>query len=150
MAPSLALGIALGRIGCFLNGCCYGAISRNWGISFPARDNPPVFAQQVSDGLIQQQAICSLPVIPAQLYAAVHGLLIFLILIVLERKKRFPGFQFWVLVLFYSFGRFFIEAFRYYDQPYMIGSLTISQIISLALFAGACAVLIARSKNARN
>ncbi|MCU0651175.1 MAG: prolipoprotein diacylglyceryl transferase [Candidatus Omnitrophica bacterium] len=150
MAPSVALGIALGRIGCFLNGCCYGIISQRWGLSFPARDNPPVFAQQIADGLIQPQAVCSLPVIPAQLYAALHGLLIFAILIILERKKRFAGFQFWVLVLLYSLGRFFIESFRYYERPYMAGSLTISQIISVVLFSASAFVLIARSKNARN
>ncbi len=150
MAPSLALGIALGRIGCFLNGCCYGTLSDRWGMAFPCRDNPPVFAQQVADGLIASTAACSLPVIPAQLYSALHGLLIFVVLLAVERFKRFDGFQFWVLVLLYSAGRFFIEAFRYYEQAFMIGPLTVSQIISAALFIIAIAVLITRSKHARS
>jgi phosphatidylglycerol---prolipoprotein diacylglyceryl transferase len=148
MAPSVALGIALGRIGCFLNGCCYGALSGRWGIAFPSRDNPPVFAQQVADGLIQSSAACSLPVLPAQLYAAVHGLVIFGALLFLERYQRFDGFLFWVLVLLYSAGRFFIDGVRYYEPAYMIGFLTVSQVISIGLFIIAMSVLIVRSKHA--
>jgi len=148
MAPSVALGIALGRVGCFLNGCCYGARSDRWGMVFPGRDNPPVFAQQVADGLISSSAACSLPVLPAQLYSALHGFIIFIILLALERHKRFDGFLFWVLVLLYSSGRFFIEGVRYYEQAYMIGLLTVSQVISAGLFIIAMSVLIVRSKHA--
>jgi phosphatidylglycerol:prolipoprotein diacylglycerol transferase len=148
MAPSVALGIALGRIGCFLNGCCYGRVSETWGVSFPGRDNPPAFAQQVVDGLIPSSAVCSLPVLPAQLYSALHGLLIFAALLILEKYKRFDGFLFWMTVLLYSAGRFFIEGIRYYETSFMIGSFTVSQIISAALFITAVWVLIVRSKHA--
>ena len=148
MAPSVALGIALGRIGCFLNGCCYGALSKQWGISFPGKDNPPVFAQQVADGLISPAAACSLPVLPVQLYFALHGLIIFAVLLFMERYKRFDGFIFWILVILYSAGRFFIEGIRYYEPAYIIGGLTVSQVISAGLFILAISVLIARSKHA--
>jgi phosphatidylglycerol:prolipoprotein diacylglycerol transferase len=148
ISPSAALGIALGRIGCFLNGCCYGRVSEAWGVSFPARDNPPAFAQQVADGLIPSYAVCSLPVLPAQLYAALHGLLIFAALLALEKYKKFDGFLFWVFVLLYGLGRFFIESIRYYETSFMIGSFTVSQVISAALFVSALWVLIARSKHA--
>jgi phosphatidylglycerol---prolipoprotein diacylglyceryl transferase len=148
MAPSVALGIALGRLGCFLNGCCYGALSDRWGVSFPGADNPPVFAQQVADGLISSSAVCSLPVLPAQLYSALHGFIIFAALLVLEKYKRFDGFLFWVMVFLYSVGRFFIESIRYYEQVYMIGPLTVSQVISLGLVIISISVLIVRSKYA--
>jgi len=146
ISPSFALGIALGRIGCFLNGCCYGALSWRWGVCFPAHDNPPVFAQQVADGLIPASSLWSLPVLPAQLYAAVHGLLIFAVLLFLERYKKYDGFLLWVLVLLYSAGRFFIEGVRYYEQNFMFGAITVSQAISLVLFIIAAAVLAARSR----
>lgn len=133
MAPALALGIAIGRIGCFLNGCCYGKISREWGVCFPARGNPPAFAQQVADGLIPAGAEYSLPVIPAQLYSCLAGLLIFLVILVLEKKKRFDGFIFWVFILLYSASRFVIEIFRYYEPNFVFAGMTISQIISIAL-----------------
>ncbi len=134
LSPALALGEALGRIGCFLNGCCYGLISENWGVSFPAKDNPPAFAQQVFDGLISPAARCSLPVIPTQIYSALAGLAIFFIILALEKKKRSDGFIFWVYILLYSLFRFVIEGFRYYEKNFFVlGNLTISQAISLAL-----------------
>lgn len=134
LSPALALGIALGRIGCFLNGCCYGLISEKWGVSFPARDNPPAFAQQAFDGLIQPTAKCSLPVIPTQIYSALAALVIFFILLALEKKKNFNGFLFWVFILLYSLSRFVIEGFRYYEKNFFVfGSLTISQAISIIL-----------------
>ncbi|MFH1397997.1 MAG: prolipoprotein diacylglyceryl transferase [Candidatus Omnitrophota bacterium] len=134
LSPALALGEAVGRIGCFLNGCCYGLISEKWGVSFPARDNPPAFAQQVFDGIIALTAKSSLPVIPTQIYSALAGLVIFFILLALEKKKRFNGFIFWVFILLYSLFRFMIEGFRYYENNFFVlNNLTISQIISLVL-----------------
>lgn len=145
ISPSFAIGIALGRIGCFLNGCCYGHVSQRWGISFPAKDNPPVFAQQISEGLIPASASCSLPVIPVQLYAVLHGIIIFAVLMVMEKHKKFDGFLFWIMVLLYGAGRFFIESARYYDRNFMLGSASLSQAISVVLFIVSAAVLAARS-----
>src|SRR5258708_2681776 len=48
IAPSVALGIALGRVGCFLNGCCYGDVcdpaTVPWAVRFPA-ESPPWYDQ---------------------------------------------------------------------------------------------------------
>jgi phosphatidylglycerol:prolipoprotein diacylglycerol transferase len=134
LAPSLSLGIAIGRIGCFLNGCCWGKISYKWGVSFPFKDNPPAFAQQVFDGLISQDALCSLPVLPTQLYESLACLGIFAILLWLGRARRFDGFLFWVFILLYSGFRFMIEYLRYYDTNFIFGIFTVSQIISVILF----------------
>ena len=141
LAPSVALGIAIGRIGCFLNGCCWGKISYKWGISFAFKDNPPAYAQQVFDGLISKDALCSLPVIPTQLYESGACLIIFFILLFAEKYKRFDGFLFWMFILFYSAFRFAIEYFRYYDTNFIYGIFTVSQIISIALFILALVVL---------
>jgi phosphatidylglycerol---prolipoprotein diacylglyceryl transferase len=141
LAPSLALGIAIGRIGCFLNGCCWGKVSYKWGVSFPLKDNPPAYAEQVYAGLISPEAVCSLPVIPTQLYESLACLAIFLLLVWVDRFKRFDGFLFWIFILLYSAFRFFIEYFRYYEPNFIFGAFTVSQIISLILFAGALTAL---------
>ncbi len=133
MSVPLALGIFFGRLGCFLNGCCYGKISKEWGISFPAKDIPPVFAQQVADGLIKPDAVCSLPVMPTQLYAALHGLVIFFILVWIEKKSRQPWFSFLSFVFMYAIGRFILENFRFYEGQYLFLQLSISQWISLLI-----------------
>jgi len=150
ITPSLAVGIALGRIGCFLNGCCYGALSHQHGIAFPCTDMPPVCAQQITDGLIAPAAAYSLKVIPTQLYSALFALVAFAVLVFIERYKRFEGFLFLVFVLIYSAGRFIIEMVRCYEPAYfIIGGLTVSQVISFVLFIAATAVLCIRSKDAR-
>lgn len=146
LALSTALGIVLGRLGCFLNGCCWGKISYKWGISFPAKDNPPVFAQQLADNLISHGAFCSLPVIPAQLYESFACLIIFFILLFAEKHKAFDGFLFWLFILLYSVFRFTIERFRYYDTNFIFGVFTVSQIISVVLFVFSAAIILVRRK----
>lgn len=145
-AAPAALGIAIGRIGCFLNGCCYGRVSFCCGVAFPARDNPPAFEQQVFDGIIPANASCSLPVLPTQLYESGACLLIFLVLVHLGRRKRFPGFLFWMLVLFYAAARFVIEGLRFYEPNFVLGFLTVSQLISAALFITALFALAAGTR----
>ena len=76
VAPAIAIGIALGRVGCFLNGCCYGdrCDLPGLGVSFPAGTAP--WAQQLAQGLITNDAPYSLPVHPTQIYAAIDGLVL--------------------------------------------------------------------------
>lgn len=51
VAPALAIGLAFGRIGCFMNGCCYGAVSDEpWAVEFPA--GSPAYARQLERGQI--------------------------------------------------------------------------------------------------
>ena len=71
-ALAVATGIAIGRIGCFLNGCCYGAVSNlPWAVTFPAGSH--AWVRQVDAGLISPTAASSLPVHPTQLYASLAG-----------------------------------------------------------------------------
>ncbi|MDD5669937.1 MAG: prolipoprotein diacylglyceryl transferase [Candidatus Omnitrophica bacterium] len=143
LSAPLALGIAIGRIGCFLNGCCYGVISQQWGVCFPSTDNPPVFAQQLRDGLIPPGSLHSLPVIPSQLYSSAACLIIFFVLLFAEKRKKFDGFSFWLFILLYSVTRFIIEGFRYYESNFLFfGTLTVSQIISIALGVVASGFLV--------
>jgi len=109
--PSLAIGQAIGRIGCFLNGCCFGKpTDLPWGIKFP----PKSFAsyEQFSQGLIKSVNEYSLPVHPTQLYHSFAALIIFLILIMVRRRKRFNGQLFLLYLLLYAIARSGIQFLR--------------------------------------
>jgi len=129
-APSIALGIGIGRIGCFLNGCCYGVISENYGIKFPSLPMPPVYLQQLKDGLIASGSSCTLPVIPTQLYSSLYGFLIFFILLWMKKYKKYDGFLMLSFFILFSISRFTIEFFRFYENNYKVFNLlTITQTI---------------------
>ncbi len=108
-APSLAIGQAIGRIGCFLNGCCFGR-PVSWGIKFPPGSMASY--EQFSQGLIKSVNEYSLPVHPTQLYSSLNALIIFLILILVRRRKRFNGELFWLYLFLYAITRFGIEFLR--------------------------------------
>lgn len=115
-APFIALGYAITRIGCFLNGCCYGIItSMPWGVIFPAVDGSPRH--------------------PTQLYACASGLLIFILLRTFKKYRYFDGFVFTLFIIFYGVYRFIVEFYRISEPS--IGFLTQGQLASLILvFAG--------------
>lgn len=131
-APFLAIGQAIGRIGCFLNGCCFGK-PVSWGIKFPPGSMASY--EQFSQGLIKSVNEYSLSVHPTQLYEGVNALIIFLILIVVRRKKRFNGELFWLYLLLYAITRSGIEFLRGDDRgPVFFGSYSISQLIGVGIF----------------
>lgn len=132
VAPSLALGIALGRLGCFLNGCCYGDLcDLPVGVAFP-RDSPPWKAQVVL-GLLPPSALRSLPVHPTQLYSAFDGLLLVALLSAYYPLRRRDGEVMALLMVTYPISRFLIEYLRN-DEGVFFGGMTISQNISVLLF----------------
>jgi len=118
-APALALGYAVGRIGCLLNGCCYGAsTSLPWGMRFEGPSHPPHH--------------------PAQVYAAAAGLLLTGLLVWSYRRPHRAG---QVMALFaggYSVYRFAIEGLRsgVTAQVAALG-LTQAQLFSLLCLAAA-------------
>lgn len=105
--PSFALGIFITRIGCFLNGCCFGSeTSCSLGVSFPdasmaySGTGIPVGAH----------------VHPTQLYESFAGLAILLLLLAADRRRHFPGLVFCLFLGLYGATRFGIEEFRYFDH----------------------------------
>src|SRR5574341_659772 len=78
LAPAFPLGIFLTRIGCFLNGCCFGK---------PVSDHAWV--------------------------------IIFVLVLFLERFKTFQGYSFWLMLALFGLGRFIIDFYRYYE-PSMV------------------------------
>ncbi|WP_422930671.1 prolipoprotein diacylglyceryl transferase [Singulisphaera sp. PoT] len=132
VAPSLALGIALGRIGCFLNGCCYGdQCDLPIAVSFP-RESPPWRSQEIL-GMIPSTAARSLPVHPTQLYSAIDGFLLVALLSAYFPLRKRDGEVMAMLMVTYPITRFLIEYLRNDEGAYFAG-LTISQNISVALF----------------
>ncbi|AGA29465.1 prolipoprotein diacylglyceryl transferase [Singulisphaera acidiphila] len=133
VAPSLALGVALGRFGCFLNGCCYGDFcDLPVGVAFP-KNSPPWNAQVVSR-LIDAKAHWSLPVHPTQIYSSLDGLILLLLLTAYYPLRRRDGEVMALLMVTYPISRFLIEYLRN-DEGAIFAGLTISQNISVLLFA---------------
>jgi len=112
VASTVPLGFAVGKIGCFLAGCCYGLPSPS-GLRF-AKDSL-CYNTQRSAGLIGRGAECSLPVHPIQLYDMIFGFSLFGALTLLRRRSKRPGEVFAASLVGYSVYRFIIEFFR--DDP---------------------------------
>ncbi len=142
-APSIGLGLFFGRIGCFCAGCCYGKPTDSvLGISFPA--SAPVY----TENNIQQ---CS-AVHPTQLYSSLSGMIIFLIIMAIYKKKKFDGEIFLIFSILYSISRFIIEIFRI-DTPHnlILGQFSLSQGIGILILPVATALIIFnRIKIAKN
>lgn len=124
--PYICLAYALGRLGCFLNGCCYGQVTEMpWGLIYPTVDS------QLRH--------------PTQLYSAAAALTIFLILFLMRRKIYPNGVIFaWFLILIGSY-RFVVEFFRV--RIYLLGIISLAQLISIALvFTGLIFLVIILKK----
>ena len=117
LAPFIALGHAIGRIGCFLNGCCYGKATTAWcGVVFPGHDTP---------------------VLPTQLFETVGLLVVSLAVRRLQTPERLrhPGRVFGAYLIGYAVLRFFLEGLRG-DQPIWWAGLTLQQAVSLGVLVG--------------
>jgi phosphatidylglycerol---prolipoprotein diacylglyceryl transferase len=131
VAPSIALGTFFGRLGCFLNGCCYGDQCRlPWALSFPRES--PAWWHHVHAGLISKGSSESLPIHPTQLYSALDGLVLLILLSAYYPLRRRDGEVMGLLMITYPVTRFLIEYIRN-DEAAFLAGLTISQTISVLL-----------------
>lgn len=132
VAPSIALGVGLTRIGCFLYGCCYGLPTElACGIIFPPESAAGYHFH--------------VPIHPTQLYSSAYGFAIFGVLLLIERFRPPEGGLFGIFAMLYASARFTIDFYRYYEpQQYVIAqpALTNNQLISIALFAFGVALVI--------
>ncbi len=138
-SPTLAIGYAVGRMGCFLVGDDYGRPTASWvGIKFPdgtpptrVEDIERYFGVQVDPALVERfgQVV---PVHPTQLYEIAMASLIFLVLWKLRIHKHRPGWLFWICLTLLSIERFLVEFVRVKDDRFF-GPLTIAQVIAIAL-----------------
>ena len=134
IAPAIALGIAFGRVGCFLNGCCYGDVCHlPWAVQFPAHTLPS--AHRVAEGLIPKTAGAlaagrSDPTVLGGRWADLAGAAVG----VLPLRRR-DGAVMALLLTTYPITRFLIEWLRD-DEAAFVAGLTISQAISILVFLG--------------
>ncbi|MCL5286707.1 MAG: prolipoprotein diacylglyceryl transferase [Acidobacteria bacterium] len=124
-APCAALGAMLGRIGCFSAGCCYGKPTEvAWGITFTS---------EYASNLVGTPLHVRLH--PTQLYDSFAAAGILVVLLLMRRRKRFPG-QLWAMfMMLYGLMRFTTEFFR--GDPGRTelfgGALSLMQVVSVAL-----------------
>jgi phosphatidylglycerol---prolipoprotein diacylglyceryl transferase len=135
-APSIGIGIFFTRIGCFLNGCCFGAPSDTCSISFPL-DSPAG---------TYQASMHAAGLLPSQLFESAGGLVIAVVLLMIGRKRTFSGFQFYLMGLMYAILRFGIDLTRFYPPSERIGILSHNQVLCIALFGIFLALLLTRSR----
>ena len=137
LAPAIMVGTLFGRLGCFLNGCCYGdQCNLPWAVSFP-RFSPP-WDDQHTHGLIPADAARSLPVHPTQLYSSLDSLIILVLLTAFYPLRRRDGEVLGLLMVTYPITRFLIEYLRN-DEGVFFAGFTISQNISIVLLLGGLA-----------
>ncbi len=125
-SPALGLGIGFGRIGCFLNGCCFGTpTDLPWGCTFPS-------------GSLPHSVFGDVHVHPAQLYSALYGFGLFVVLHLLRSRKQFVGQLAAITLMAEAVLRFVIEQVRYYEEAmhFDVGvwQPTFNHLISVALF----------------
>lgn len=131
VAPGVMLGEVFGRMGCFLNGCCYGAPANlPWSVCFP--QHSPAYAHQVQSNIISDGAASSLPVHPTQLYSSVIALILFFILSFIWSHKKRDGIVLGAIGILYPLSRFMVEFIRG-DNPSIFLGMTASQTISVAV-----------------
>lgn len=128
--PFLALAHAIGRIGCYLNACCYGVHSEKCGVNFPGIEGGPF--------------------LPVQLYESALNFLNFAVMMALYKMKRKKGDIFFLYFFNYGIIRFVMEMFRGDPERGTVFGISTSMFISIFIFAAGLAGLIwLRVKNGK-
>ena len=115
MAITTTIVHAIGRLGCFFAGCCYGKPTDSFiGLTFPTTNSTTVH--------------------PSQLYEVISILLIMVVLFILKRNKKFNGQLFISYVILYAIARSILEVFRGDNRGFIISDvLSHSQFIAMLL-----------------
>jgi phosphatidylglycerol:prolipoprotein diacylglycerol transferase len=135
-APGIAIGHAIGRLGCLAAGCCWGDVcDRAWAITFR---NPE--ARELTGVPL------GVPLHPSQIYDSAAQFLVFIIVYRLFFKLEKPGMTLGIYLVLSSLARFIIEFFRFHEQG-LHATLSWPQWIALGL-VGLGLFLIARARAA--
>jgi len=166
-APGVAVGHALGRLGCYAAGCCFGKESGPWGAAFPV--GSVAFDELGSVGALQPGAAFTPPLHPTQLYEAGGELAVFALLLFLRPRLRARrGALLLSYAALYALLRFVVELFRGdFARRYVVELatprlarwlgvppadpvlLSAGQLASLALLAACAVVALRRGASAR-
>jgi len=131
--PGLTVGHAFGRLGCFMEGCCYGEhTALPWAVHFSA--DHPTHGEAVH---------------PTQLYEVIGNLIFFAVLTWFYPRRKFDGQVFWLYAVLYALMRFSIEFIRGDNPRHWPGHLTNSQVTALLWLAAAALFLWRLSRKQR-
>jgi phosphatidylglycerol---prolipoprotein diacylglyceryl transferase len=142
LAPSVALGEGITRIGCFLNGCCHGLPCEAW------------YCVRFPDGSPSNLAFHGANVHPTQLYSSAAGFLFFVLLSLLLRRRPFVGAVFAAFFVLEGVERILLDLVRHQDASVVwfdVGStpFTANQAVSVAMvLAGVIAFVVLRPRRA--
>ena len=141
-APTVGLGLVFTRIGCFLNGCCYGTpCNLPWGVHFP-------------EGSIPYYTFGNTAIHPSQLYSSLYGLIIFLFLHWRLKHKQFDGQVVGLLFMVEAVFRYAIEFVRYYENAMHIHFFgmqpTYNHLIAIAQFLLGLTIYIVQYRKYKN
>ena len=170
-APSLAVGHALGRLGCYAAGCCFGkacAAGARWCATFGA--DSVAYEELRAVSALPATATVTPPLHPTQLYEAAGELAIFGVLLAVRRRAiaRQPGTLILLYAAFYGLLRFTVELFRGdFARRYLVqldtpglarwlglpagepALLSTGQAVSVLIAVGAAVVLVVRARRER-
>lgn len=153
--PSVAIGHAIGRLGCFSAGCCWGGACDPhlpWAARFPPESL--AYQSQVASRLIQPGALHTIPIHPTQLYEALGELCIFVVLTLWASRKRFHGELLALYLMLYAPLRAAIETMRGDEERGRVfnfvgaaargawWNLSTSELISVGIFATGVALYV--------
>ncbi len=127
--PAAAIGQGIGRIGCFMAGCCYGKpTDLKWGVMFT---NPNSLAP-LNEFLH-----------PTQIYASLSSFMVFLVVLWVRANKKFDGQVFLWFLIIHSTARLAIERFRGDDRGLLFGSaMSLTQLVAILILMASVVVLM--------
>ncbi len=135
--PGITLGIAIGRWGCFFNGCCYGKpTDLPWGVVYPPGSEPHLHFGDV-------------PVHPSQIYESIGDAILFLLYLFLLKRigTRKPGVVGALALIFTPMVRFLVDFTRTYEPNAYVLGFTFNQWIAIGLMLIGLILLIVRLKS---
>lgn len=143
MTPSIALGMALTRVGCFMSGCCYGKpTDAPWGVLFPPSCPAGEHAAEVAHSL----GVGAVHLHPTQLYSILYGLIIFAVLLLAEKKLKRRGALFGLMLVLAGVSRFTVDFYRFFEESSrtFLG-LSVSQVVAVGLVVLGVYLLVRRT-----
>jgi phosphatidylglycerol---prolipoprotein diacylglyceryl transferase len=142
---TVPLGLAMGRMGCLLAGCCFGTRTAvPWALSFPGHS--AASESEWKQHLLPSLSSPSLPVHPTQIYESAASLAISAVcMLVIHPRKRYDGQVFASFVVLYAAARFVLEFWRD-DNRGGFAHLSTSQLLGIAFVGAAIALHLVRSR----
>jgi len=130
--PAVFVGITFGRLGCFLNGCCYGSRSDlPWAVSFP--QGSAAWSALVGRGFLPENALQTMSLHPTQIYSSINGLVLAVLTAAYYRYRKGDGSVVALALIMYPLSRFGLEIIRWDETGQLGTELTISQFVSLGV-----------------